>query len=661
MRALAIAAMIAVTSALAYGQEPAPSFEILDRGDAVEVIAHHVKAARTAILPLRQRLQVPIAGAPAPKRITPSDPTVKLVEFDSEDATRVLSVKLSFERNDVRTLSRFAQAIQVGDDLHVIVPRKVPTDGVAPKLPEPTLSPAAAAAVAKADAKPPIALGPTPNPSPPTPTPTKPPVIPSIAPQLGPIAPVAQPPAAKPAETKPPEATKPAEAVPPIGPLKVEVKEPEAKPEPVKEVVRPEPPKAADEPHEKVFGPQPDPLAHLGKPAAAEKKPEAAGTTKPGTKPDDKSLSQTLAPAPEGGGWASAIVYTILGAGALAAGIWHVRRKRGSNPPMASIEILAQRSLGGRARLVWLTAGPHEMLVAVTAQQINLLGQWPRDGAANVPANATFAETMAASLPGEPAEPAPSRFSFGPASAYAAAAKQDTKPKGKTTSQPLPPLPPLRSKRPSIVRDAALDVDVEHEPPKPKITTRPLPVAKQAAGLVEEPPARPSRPAIVLPPAPAAEPVRPRRPSVRAKTTIEAPAPRPPPAVVSDDRDGELDAMLAAVASAKPADKSHSPAVDGILRLRQNSKPAIIDAEAEEQASGPEDDEDVAPTGIAALLAQKDDDEDDDDDAPAPPRRQLTEEEEHAGGPLEEDESAADPEANQAWIKDILAATGAKR
>jgi flagellar biogenesis protein FliO len=650
VRAIAIALVIALSGAIAHGQtEPAPSFEILDRGDAVEVIAHHIKAARTAILPLRQRLQVPIVGAPSAKRIMPTDPTVKLVELDSEDTTRVLSVKLSFERPDVKTLSRYAQAIQVGDDLHVIVPRKLPTDGVAPKLPEPTLSPAAAAAVARADLKPPIALGPTPpNPPAPAPAPSKPSVIPSIAPQLGPIAPVAPPTPAKPTEAKPPEATRPTKPVinePVPGPLKVEVEKPApAKPpEAVKEAAKPEPIKPADEPREKAFGPQPDPLVHITKPAAAEHKPEpAAGATKPAAKPgDDKSLSQTLAPASETT-WGSAILYLVLGAAALAAGVWHLRRKRGQGPQMASIEILAQRSLGGRARLVWLTAGPHEMLVAVTGQQINLLGQWPRDRAANIPANATFAEAMSASLPASlPAEPAPSRFGFGPASAYAAAARQDPKPAkaSKTTSQPLPPLPPLRAKRPSMARDAAVDVDVEHEPPARQVS-RPLPIVKPVAAVVEEPPARPSRPAIVLPPAPAAEPARPRRPSVRAKTHIEAPPSRPPPAVVSDDRDGELDAMLSSV-STKPAEPSLSPAVDGILRLRgQNSqgptgKPAIIDVEAEETEETEEAEEAEAPA--------------------------MTAEDEHAGGPPDDDDDAdADPEANQDWIKQILAATGGK-
>src|SRR3954462_10960754 len=98
---------------------------------------------------MRSRLEIPIATGPAAKRVTPGDATVKLIELDGVDANRMLSVKLGFQRPDVKTLARYAQAIQVGDDLHILVPRKVPTDGVAPRLPEPTIPPALAAAVAK--------------------------------------------------------------------------------------------------------------------------------------------------------------------------------------------------------------------------------------------------------------------------------------------------------------------------------------------------------------------------------------------------------------------------------------------------------------------------------------------------------------------------------
>src|SRR4051812_41480491 len=154
--ALLFAPAIHAEPAAPAAPDPAPRFELIDRGDAVEVIAHHVTAARTAILPVRSRLEVAITAAPPIKRVAPVDATVKLIELDREESTPVLSVKLGFERADVKALSRFAQAIQVGDDLHLLVPRKLPDGDVAPRLPDPTL-PSAMAARLPAPAAPPPA------------------------------------------------------------------------------------------------------------------------------------------------------------------------------------------------------------------------------------------------------------------------------------------------------------------------------------------------------------------------------------------------------------------------------------------------------------------------------------------------------------------------
>jgi flagellar biosynthesis protein FliO len=297
----------------------APSFEIVDRGDAVEVIARNVKAARTAILPMRSRLEIPIVGAPFARRLIPVDPTVKIVELDSEDAVRVLSVKLGFDRPEVKALARFAQAIQVGDDLHVLVPRKLPTDGLAPRLPDPTMSPALAAAVARADQTPGITLGPRPDPAPPRPLPSPPP---AVAPEPAPAATPAAIPDATPA------------AAPVLGPQLPRAAAPAA--------------------------PAPDAItAH----------------TRPDSEP--RPPPPVLAPSSDDS-WSKIAMYGALGLAAAGAGIWILRHRRAQLPAAASIEIVAQRALGGKARLVWLSAGPHEMIVSVTAQQINLLGQWPR-------------------------------------------------------------------------------------------------------------------------------------------------------------------------------------------------------------------------------------------------------------------------------------------
>jgi flagellar biogenesis protein FliO len=294
------------------------SFELLDRGDAVEIIAHNVKAARTAVLPLRSRLQVPIAGAPSARRLAPGDATVKLIEVGSDDATRMLSVKLGFDPADVKALARFAQAIQVGDDLHLLVPRKVPVDGSVPRLPDPTLPPDLAAMVAQIDAPRPIAG---------------------------------------------------------------------VKPAPASDA------KLAADSEIEIHA-----AAGTAASAAAEDgRPAATGTHGR----DGKALSQALASDPADA-WSKISMYAALGLAAAGAGIWLMRRRRAGIAPPATIEIIAQRSLGGKARIVWLSAGQREMLVSVTAQQVRMLGQWRKsDTAGALPAAHAHREASGGELRGD--------------------------------------------------------------------------------------------------------------------------------------------------------------------------------------------------------------------------------------------------------------------
>jgi len=256
---LALLAVLVPTTALA---APELSFEVRDRGDAVEVIAHHAKAARRSISPIRQRLEVPLAGNPSAGRQFATDPTVKQIELDGTDP-RVLSVKLNLERPDVKALARFAQAIQVGDDLHLIFPRHVPAEGATVTLPEPT-----------------------------------------IPPELQPAVEAAKPPPPLPA----PIHAAPAELAPAV-------------------------------------------------------KPPA---------------SPRLAPPVEDSPWASSSLLGALAVPALAAGVWLLKRRRTGQAPPPAIEMVAQRSLGNKAKVVWLAAGGREILVAVTGQQVKTLGQWPR-------------------------------------------------------------------------------------------------------------------------------------------------------------------------------------------------------------------------------------------------------------------------------------------
>jgi flagellar biogenesis protein FliO len=255
-----------------------PSFEVKDRGDAVEVIAHDFAAARTAIAPVRERLEIPLAGHPASPRLVAKDATVRLVEI----ANGRLSVKLNLEHDDVVTLARVSQAIQVGPDLHILVPRDVPAAGAAVALPEPTVPPALA----------------------PAPVPSK------------------------------------VDVVAPPAPPKVEAVAPPAALE------------------RQVGAPKPAPA--VAKPAPA----------KPAT----------LASEPETD-WRSLLFALVAGGGTLAGGMWLMKRKKQRDGAVSTIEIVAQRSLGGKARVVWLSAGQRDIIVAVTPQAVRTLGQWRKTDA----------------------------------------------------------------------------------------------------------------------------------------------------------------------------------------------------------------------------------------------------------------------------------------
>ncbi|NVB77787.1 MAG: hypothetical protein HOV81_05275 [Kofleriaceae bacterium] len=262
-----------------------PEFEILDRGEAVEVIAYDIKATSTNIRPIRSRLEIPIGSAARiPKLLPTGEKTIKVVELDGAPDKRVLSVKVGFEHDAVVQLVKHAQAIQVGNDLHVLLPRMVPAAGTSIVLPEPTLPPEL---VAKAQAIAPV--------------PTTAPVEPKVEP-------------AKPAVAPPAPA--------------LEAPKAEAKPEP-----------------------QPAPV----------KQPLATATQK-----NEKSIVQDLP---------MLLALVLAGLGCFA---WMKRKKKTSNEPTSSIEVIAQKGLGAKAKIVWLRAGEREMVVAVTPQAVRMLGSWKK-------------------------------------------------------------------------------------------------------------------------------------------------------------------------------------------------------------------------------------------------------------------------------------------
>jgi len=281
MKTPAIALLLTITLAMATAGSAAaePHFEVIDRGTAVEVIAYEIKAARTAVNPARSRLEIDLIGFPNVKALTPTVAGVTVIELDGANPRR-LSVKLPLERLQVKTVARFAQAIQVGDDLHLLFPREVPVEGARVVLPEPTLPK-------------------------------------EIAAKLG----------------------------------------------------------------ARSFGPQPEQPAS----AKTETKPEpteAKGETKPETKaepipakPDEKKAF--LAPEESSSSFS---LYAMAGLAAIALGLWmfkHKKKAAGVATP-ATIDVIATRSLGSKAKVVWLNAGGREMVVAVTPQAVRMLGQWKK-------------------------------------------------------------------------------------------------------------------------------------------------------------------------------------------------------------------------------------------------------------------------------------------
>ncbi|HEV7557367.1 MAG TPA: flagellar biosynthetic protein FliO [Kofleriaceae bacterium] len=298
---LAVALVALVVPALA-SAAPAPeaAIEVIDRGNAVEVIAHNVKATHTTITPVRSRLEVPVAVIPYVASQAPSqkDATIKEIDFENQS----LSVKLNFERPDVKTLAKFAQATQVGDDLHVIIPRAVPAEGATVTLPEPTLPPAIAAKLAeaqKAMAKPEIK-----------------------------VEPKAEPKVEAPIDVKP-----------------------------------------------------------------------AIAKTDVDTRPVPKKAIPTV---PADDSWSKISIYAAMGLGALGLGAWLLNKKRAVATPTSTIDVIAQRSLGGKAKVMWLAAGTREMIVSVSPQGVRMLGQWKRTGAPNndVPLPLPEAQTVERSTSG---------------------------------------------------------------------------------------------------------------------------------------------------------------------------------------------------------------------------------------------------------------------
>lgn len=128
-------------------------------------------------------------------------------------------------------------------------------------------------------------------------------------------------------------------------------------------------------------------------------------------------------------------LFALIAIGALA---WWKRRKLPVATPEESIELLAQSSLGGRARAMWLRAGERDIVVAVTAQAVQVLAAWPNASRAADLADAPapgLADAPARSLantdPSTPATaPHPSASSLHPRRPIARVALRAARPSG---------------------------------------------------------------------------------------------------------------------------------------------------------------------------------------------------------------------------------------
>jgi flagellar biogenesis protein FliO len=126
--------------------------------------------------------------------------------------------------------------------------------------------------------------------------------------------------------------------------------------------------------------------------------PAPAPTPLPAAKP-----SRAIPPE-QNRDWSGTGMYAIAAFGALGAAAYFMRKKKKSNEPVSTIDVVAQRGLGGKAKVMWLAAGDHEMIISVTGQQVRMLGQWPR-GTTQVRLPTATATTIEAEPDADPDEP----------------------------------------------------------------------------------------------------------------------------------------------------------------------------------------------------------------------------------------------------------------
>jgi flagellar biogenesis protein FliO len=144
----------------------------------------------------------------------------------------------------------------------------------------------------------------------------------------------------------------------------------EAKPAPVAEakpapIVEPKP----------IAAPAPAPVVVEAKPAPVVEpkltKPVPAVETKPATPVHP-------IPAEKDSALSSPGVYALGALFALLACGYVLKKKKKDAAAVTTIDVVAQRSLGNKAKVMWLSAGGRDMIVSVTSTNVRMLGQWSR-------------------------------------------------------------------------------------------------------------------------------------------------------------------------------------------------------------------------------------------------------------------------------------------
>ncbi len=325
-------AVIVSLTLVASAAQAAPGFKVIDRGDAIEVVAKDTRATSTTVTTTRERIEVSVAGYPRAPKIAPHDQFVKEVEFEGGKSRR-FSVKLTMDRPTVQALARHAQAVQVGNDLHLIFPKLIPAAGKKAVLPEPTLPPELAAKAAKA--------------------------APTIQSEGEPLvnSPDEIPRPGTPVHAAPAHADAHADAH--AAPAHADAHAA---------------PAHADEA-----------AAHTDTHAAAEHHTPAAAKTAHAEKADAKhdDAPAKIGKAKEPGG-SNMMMYGIVGLALVGIGSFALKKKKGTAAPNLGIEVIAQKVIGPKAKIVWLSAGQREMIVSVTAQQVRMLGAWKKGEAPSV-------------------------------------------------------------------------------------------------------------------------------------------------------------------------------------------------------------------------------------------------------------------------------------